>query len=103
MHAAVPCERCGVASDRAIQFKFGDVWQYDYEIGDTLTWGGNVQGEPGWTQVVALGVVEDECPNCGLEESDVGVLIEHDVVTAVVAPPAIDDLDPEHCFWVVER
>jgi hypothetical protein len=35
-----------------VQFKYGDVWQHEYRIGDALKWGGNDIGERGAQRVV---------------------------------------------------
>lgn len=39
-----------------IQFKYGDVWQHIYRVGDELSWGGNDIGERSAGTVVAYGV-----------------------------------------------
>src|SRR5437868_14601658 len=42
----------------SIQFKYGDVWQYEFKIGDTLKWGGNDNGNPLAKKVVVEGILE---------------------------------------------
>ena len=61
LHAEVRCPNCGDSSKQLIQFKFGDVWQYDYQLGDILRWGGNAVGRPGLAKVLVSGAGE-ECP-----------------------------------------
>ena len=63
LRAEVRCPNCGSTGEQFIQFKFGDVWQHDYRLGDTLTWGGNDVGRPGLTKVIVSGAGE-ECPMC---------------------------------------
>ena len=58
------CPRCESKIDRLVQFKYGDIWQHRFAIGDRIRWGGNDVGEPGYELVVALGY-PGECPVCG--------------------------------------
>ena len=75
------CHKGGI--ERWIQFKYGDCWQYDYSVGDTLRWGGNDKGIPGAARVVVLGTGED-CLVCGCaEDTDYEVWIRDDRITDV--------------------
>jgi hypothetical protein len=51
-----------------VQFKYGDIWQYDYHVSDQLRWGGNDIGTRGKHGVVVDGVAEGPCPHCGYED-----------------------------------
>ena len=51
-----------------VQFKYGDVWQHEYRIGDELRWGGNDVGLRGAKRVVVDGVVEHPHPRRGVPE-----------------------------------
>jgi hypothetical protein len=63
--AAVTCPNCQQKSQAQIQFKFGDTWQFKYNIGDTITWGGNQIGNPDLRKVKAYGIIESTvCPLC---------------------------------------
>ena len=41
-----------------VQFKYGDTWQHEYKVGDTLKWGGNDVGDRRATRVVVDGCLE---------------------------------------------
>jgi hypothetical protein len=47
------------------QFKFGNVRQFSYRIGDMLGWGGNEIGRSGFQHVVVDAIAETNCPSCG--------------------------------------
>lgn len=70
-----------------IQFKYGDVWDYTYHVGDILGWGGNEIGEPGKRLVVVDGVAEP-CPVCGYDPGDYEVWLEVDRIVRVERAPA---------------
>ena len=44
--------------DLQVQFKYGEVWQHKYAIGDKLKWGTNDTGDPLSKKVVVEGVLE---------------------------------------------
>jgi hypothetical protein len=68
---------------RRVQFKYGDTWDYDYQVGDRISWGGNDKGRPAH-RVQVLGFPE-ECPVCGYDPAGVyDVFIEDDVIVDVV-------------------
>jgi ribosomal protein S27AE len=74
----LPCPNCRAEVILAIQFKYGDTWQRDYDLGETLCWGGNDIGTPGRQRVVVDGVGE-ACPKCG-SSGHFDVFIERDVI-----------------------
>lgn len=55
LHVVLSCPACGQSAERTIQFKFGERWQHEYHLGDTVRWGVNEVGEPG-LQECASGV-----------------------------------------------
>jgi hypothetical protein len=57
------CTRCGSSISRDVQFKYGDTWQHEYEVGDRIEWGGNDLGEP--AELVIVTGIGDLCPVCG--------------------------------------
>lgn len=77
------CPSCNNLVDVHIQFKYGDTWQYTYQIGDSLKWGGNSIGKPGAKQVVADGVAEGQCPICKYAWPDYEIWIENDKIVDV--------------------
>jgi hypothetical protein len=46
--------------DINVQFKYGDTWQYEYEVGDILKWGGNDIGIKDVKHVVVFGALEND-------------------------------------------
>jgi len=64
LHLEAPCPNCRRVVALAVQFKYGDCWQHEYKLGDTLRWGGNDVGRPGASRVVVSGASES-CPLCG--------------------------------------
>jgi hypothetical protein len=41
-----------------VQFKYGQVWQDHYSLGDKLNWGANNEGEPGAQQVLVEAILD---------------------------------------------
>lgn len=76
------CQGCGFDVELVIQFKYGDVWQHDYRIGDEIKWDGNNIGSPEFKRVVVDGVAEP-CANCGIRNGDYEILIEKNKITSV--------------------
>lgn len=78
------CLNCENAIQRAIQFKYGDVWQRTYVQGDRLVWDGNNVGEPGHKRVLLLGYPE-KCPRCAFQPDwTYDLVVEDDVVLDAV-------------------
>jgi hypothetical protein len=46
--------------DLKVQFKYGEVWQHEYKIGDDIKWGTNEIGDQSAKKVVVEGVLEGE-------------------------------------------
>lgn len=84
LHTETPCPICGRALKRAIQFRYGNVWQHDYVLGDCLHWGGNDVGEPGLAEVVVYGIAEDDCPDCDPRVGDeYEILVLQDLLSSI--------------------
>lgn len=64
----VICHTIGQVVELPIQFRYGNVWQYIYRLGDELRWGGNEVGDQEARKVVISGVAES-CPACGYGKS----------------------------------
>ena len=78
--------------DIHVQFKYGDTWQYDYEVGDVLKWGGNDIGVKNAKHVVVYGCAEGDLP--GVPE-DFEVHIVDGTIERVIR--ATGDYDFVHC------
>jgi hypothetical protein len=84
LRAFAQCPSCKERVLVRIQFKYGNTWQFVYELGDQLRWGGNSIGVPGKKLVVVDGVAEDVCSACGYgEEWNLYVYVEEDRLTRV--------------------
>ena len=74
------CPSCKNEVNLEVQFKYGDVWQHHYQVGDVIKWGGNNVGTHGHRKVVTEGV--EACPICD-SELDYEVWLEKDEIVAV--------------------
>ena len=72
------CCNCKKETEIKIQFKFGDTWDYEYRLGDAITWGGNDVGKKDAKKVVVDGTAE-ECIHCG-SSVDYLIFVENDVI-----------------------
>ncbi|MBK9261555.1 MAG: hypothetical protein IPM54_17335 [Polyangiaceae bacterium] len=73
------CPKCDKPVEVVGQFKYGNVRQVEYQLGDVLQWGGNQTGSPGISHVVVDAVAETTCPICGYsDEWDLYVHIRRD-------------------------
>lgn len=78
------CPICGQVELFEIQFKFGDCWQNEYKIGDTIEWGGNDKGIPGCEEVIVQ-AIGGPCPNCGEDFIKFDLLLKKDrIIKATV-------------------
>lgn len=82
----LPIMFCREMYPSQIQFKFGDTWQFQYQMGDKIKWGGNDIGKSGIHKVKVYGILESsQCPICGmlngLNEFDIN--IENDIIISV--------------------
>lgn len=83
------CPRCGRDAELLLQFKYGDTWQIEYELGAVLKWGGNDIGSPQARRVV-LDAAAEPCSSCGLER-DFEIFVEDGRL--VKAQPSKGDYD----------
>lgn len=64
IETCILCPACQHKLHFNIQFKYGEVWQHHYLIGDVIKWGKNEVGYRGVNQVWVDGV-SDACKYCG--------------------------------------
>ena len=85
LNTIVKCIKCNQEYEAEIQFKFGDVWQHEYKIGDQILWGGNDIGFPNLKQVKVYGVLSKaKCQTCSNETTDeFDIFIESDVINNI--------------------
>ncbi|SEW45505.1 hypothetical protein [Chitinophaga arvensicola] len=92
--AKISCPDCEEKHDGRIQFKFGDTWQFEYVMGDTITWGGNDIGSAGLKHVKAYGIIESIiCPFCNKENiaEEYDIFIKENVIVAAVRIESMKD------------
>ena len=71
LKADCECSNCKKFYKGTIQFKYGDTWQYEYQIGDQLKWGGNDIGLNSARKVKIYGVLENNiCTICNQENDN---------------------------------
>lgn len=61
-------ESTGEPFDIKVRFRYGDVWQYEYEMGDALLWGDNDIGAADIKYVVVDGELEGKPPYANFPE-----------------------------------
>jgi hypothetical protein len=71
------CPVCEKLGRFEVQYKYGDTWQHQYEVGAVITWGGNDIGRPKMKKVVVEGI-GGPCPHCQADNIDFDVLVEND-------------------------
>lgn len=79
----VPCPKCGHKQDWRIQFKYGDCWQYECQLGETLAWGGNDNGKNVGGKVRTDGIAEEKCRYCSVEEVEAFIYLEDNQIKKV--------------------
>ena len=86
LSSEIQCSICQKRYQGQIQFKFGDTWQLQYQIGDKIKWGGNDIGKPRISKVKVYGLLESsECPICRELETvnEFDIYIENDIIVGV--------------------
>lgn len=76
------CPECGATFEQGVQFRYGRVWQLNYNVGDTLQCGRNSVGLATGKAVVG-GAGVKACPNCGHLVEDYYVKVENSVISKV--------------------
>ena len=98
------CPNCRNKVTLRVQFKYGDMWQHVYHIGDRISWGGNDNGKPGAKRVVVDGAAEP-CPVCGFDdETNFEVCLEDDrIVAGQTASEKYDFVRGKDSYLVLEQ
>lgn len=98
----IKCNNCQNLLANDIQFKYGEVWQYSYQLKDSIKWGGRADiGNPTYSKVKVYGVMKPStCPNCKeniTEEYD--IYITNSVIEGVRKLQKIQDysIDIDYC------
>lgn len=101
LSATVPCPNCTREFEVEIQFKFGDVWQFQYRLRDMLQWGGNDYGIKWPGRVVVDGTAASPCPHCGFDDEwNLYIHLEDSVFTAVTIADDTYDFSCCNAIWL---
>lgn len=92
----------GNSHQLTVQFKYGDVWQHEYQIGDTLNWGGNDVGRREDRRVVVDGVLEGEPSILGVPEDFEVHIVNNKIDRVIPATGAYDFVNASDTFIVLE-
>jgi len=107
LNTIIKCKRCKYLLNVKVQFKFGDTWLYEYQLGDKINWGGNDKGEPNLAKVKAYGILSSgKCPNCGFtNEEEYDIFIENDSIRSIAPLSNISDYnaDEEGNYYVYDQ
>ena len=98
------CPSCDNEVNLKVQFKYGDVYQHHYQLGDVIKWDSNHPrtnvGTPGHRKVVVEGI--EDCPACKAE-ADYEVWLENDKIVALRrASGAYDFSATEEGYIIIE-
>lgn len=96
LNLSVECPTCKKTTQFCIQFKFGNVWQFKYELNDKLKWGGNDVGEQGLAKVMVDGC--GLCLECD-QELDFDIKVIEDKIES--ATPSKGEFSYEKASYVV--
>ena len=91
--APLICSHCGRTEMFRVCFRYGDVWQHEYRVGDRIEWDRNNVGVAGKGNVVADGEAS-ACPHCHELGGPCEVYLERDAITGVC--PASGKFDFRH-------
>jgi uncharacterized membrane protein len=89
----IKCSQCKNHYQGQLQFKYGDTWQFTYEIGDKIKWGGNDIGLEN-KKVKVYGILEsDKCPACREENknSEYDIFVENGYISKVEPIESLED------------
>jgi len=96
--------RTGTVHDIRVQFKYGEAWQYEYRVGDTLEWGGNDIGSQEAEWAVVDGCLESASPPLPEVPEDYEVhIVSGRIETVVPATGRYDFVSAEETFIILRR
>lgn len=93
------CPQCGKHVRIEVQFKFGDLRQYEYRLGDKLLLH---ESEETWasSRVVLAAGIGGPCPNCGADFLEFDVRVNQGVLEEV--SPHAPDVQYGHSTFLVK-
>jgi hypothetical protein len=107
LHTPINCTNCAHSFDIRVQFKFGEVWQYQYYLKNKIKCRSNDNRFSGHFKVEVYGIAENvKCPYCEYANSEeYDILIEDNVIRKI---EVIKDIrkyeeDPEGNFYTFNK
>jgi hypothetical protein len=99
----IQCTHCKKTFIGKVQFKFGDTWQYEYLIGETIKWGAANIGHPDIDNVKVYGILENlNCPVCESPlECEYDIIIKEHTIISIVSLVDFEDYntgDGNYCL-----
>ncbi|BBH70555.1 hypothetical protein ACTI_72400 [Actinoplanes sp. OR16] len=96
------CPACAHQIRRRVQFKYGELWAHEYELGDTLRWGVNEEGSP--ARLVRVEGVPEACSLCGDDPEWVyDIVIRDNVIESAARSTTVNPFaETENDYIVVE-
>ena len=95
---------CGNEENLEVQFRYGDVYQHHYQVGDVIQWDPKTPstnvGAPGHSKVVVEGF--KLCPVCEAE-LEFEIWLEKDKIVAVKPATGVYDFFENQDFIVIEE
>jgi hypothetical protein len=93
LHVETTCRRCDQIGKRTLQIKYGECWQYKYQIGDSVQWAtgsrrnlnkGSESEARAWVPAYS-----SACPHCndGSDFADFSVVVDGSRIEGVVQAP----------------
>lgn len=99
------CPLCQKRSVFSLQFRYGDVWAYDYQLGEIVRFSGGETdvGSPGHRRVVLYGL-ENRCDNCHAEGYfEAYIFLENDKICSYSPATGLYDFSNDEDFIVLEE
>lgn len=84
-----------------VQFKYGEVWQHEYKIGESIKWGDNNTGIEGAEKVVVYGMSEPSTEQQSGKEYE--ILIVHNRIVDVSSISEGRDFSGDRNYIIVEK
>lgn len=90
-------------SDIDVQFKYGDTWQYEYEIGDVLKWGGNDIGQKNAKKAVVDGCLDALIAPPGVPEDFEVYIVNGKIENVIAATGQFDFVNSNNAYIILEE
>lgn len=100
--AEILCPVCHRQTKAEFQFKYADVWQHEYLIGDKLKWGGNDIGSRDFPKVLVSGI-GGPCIHCNTDGIQCEILVVDNKIKEVKSVKTGNEKIVQDSFVVLEE